>query len=117
VFEIPQLTIQQAEGRYVALYGDAEIPLPTPEDLRREAAEFCRKNGEMEAADALTLCDLSYDVADGGGIEQLIEVVIAASDAIYDTFQDHGHPVTQGVMGALIMVCPDLGSDRVVRKP
>lgn len=117
MFEIPQLTIRQAEGRYAALYGDAEIPLPTPENLREEAAEFCRENGESEAAEALTHCDLSYAVADGGGIEQLIEVVIAAPDAVFDTLQDHGHPVTQGIMGALVMVCPDLGSDRVVRKP
>jgi hypothetical protein len=116
MFEIPELRIEQIEGRYVALYGDAEIPLPTPARLKEDAVDLCQSAGDKEAADALGRCDLSYAVAQGEGIEQLIEVVIAAPDDVFEALQDHGNPITQGIMGALMEVCPDLGSDRVVRK-
>jgi hypothetical protein len=43
-------------------------------------------------------------------------VVIAAPGNVFEALQDHGNPITQGIMGALMEVCPDLGSDRVVRK-
>ena len=100
----------------VASYGDAEIPLPTPERLKEEAVAVCRTAGDDEAAEALAACDLSYAVAQGEGIEQFIEVVIAAPDDVFEALQDHGNPITPGIMGALLEVCPNLGSDRVVRK-
>ena len=116
MFEVPELRIQQIEGRYVAFYGDAEIPLPTPERLKEEAVDVCRSAGDDEAAEALGACDLSYAVAQGEGIEQLIEVVIAAPDHVFEALQAHGNPLTPGVLGALLEVCPNFGSDRVVRK-
>jgi predicted RNase H-like HicB family nuclease len=116
MFEVPELRIQHIKGRYVAVYGGVEIPLPTPERLKEDAVDVCRSAGDDEAAEALRVCDLSYAVAQGQGIEQLIEVVIAAPEGVFEALQDHGSPITQGIMGALIEVCPDLGSDRVVRK-
>jgi hypothetical protein len=113
-YEVPELRIQQIAGRYVAVCGDAQIPLPNPDRLKVESIEVCVSQGDEEAAEALRLCDLSYDVAEGEGIEQLIEVVIAAPREVFEALQDHGSPITQGIMGALIDVCPDLGSDRVV---
>jgi hypothetical protein len=116
MFEVAELRIQQVEGRYVAVYGDAEIPLPSPGRLKEEAIDACRSAGDGEAAEALAACDLSYAAAQGEGNEQLIEVVIAAPEGVFESLQDHGSPITQGVMGALLEVCPDLGSDRIVRK-
>jgi hypothetical protein len=117
VFEVPELRIQQVEGRYVAVLGDAEIPLPSPGRLKQEAVDVCRSAADDEAAEALAACDLSYAVAQGEGIEQLIEVVIAAPDGVFELLHDHRSPVAPGIMGALLEVCPNLGSDRVVRKP
>jgi hypothetical protein len=117
MLEVPELRIQQVEGRYVAVYGDAEIPLPAPERLKEDAIAVCQGAGDDEAAEALRACDLSYDVAQGKGIEQLIEVVIAAPASVFEALQDHGSPITPAVMGALLEVCPNLGSDRIVRKP
>ena len=39
--------------------------------------------GEGEAAEALGACALSYAVAQGAGIEQLIEVVTAAPAGVF----------------------------------
>jgi hypothetical protein len=117
MFEVPELRIQHVEGRYVAMYGDAEILLPSPERLREDAIDACRSAGDDEAAEALTSCDLSYAVAQGDGIKQLIEVVIAAPEGVFESLQDHGSPITAGVIGALLEVCPSLGSERIVRKP
>jgi hypothetical protein len=117
VFEVPELRIQQVEGRYVAVLGDAEIPLPAPDRLKEDAIDVCKSAGDDEAAEALAACDLSYAVAYGEGIEQLIEVVIAAPDGVFESLHDQGSPLTREVLGALLDVCPDLGSDRVVRKP
>jgi hypothetical protein len=114
--EVPELRIEQTEREYVAVLGEARIPLPTPARLKAEALEVCRSAGDDEAAEALAACDLSYAVAQGDGIEQLIEVVIAAPEGVFEALQDHGSPITPAVMGALLEVCPDLGSDRVVRK-
>jgi hypothetical protein len=116
MFEVPELRVQQIDGRYVAVYGDAEIPLPTPAGLKEQAVDVCRSEGDDQAAEALGACDLSYAVAQGGGIEQLIEVVIAAPEGVFEALQDLGSPITQGIMGALMEVCPDLGSSRVIRK-
>ncbi len=116
MFEIPELRILQVGGRYVAAYGDAEIPLPTPERLKEQAAAACRSAGDGEAAEALGACDLSYAVAQGQGIEQLIEVVIAAPAPVFEALQAPHSLVYREIMGALMEVCPDLGSDRVVLK-
>lgn len=116
MFEIPELRIQQAGGRFVAVFGDAEIPLPTPERLREDAMDVCRAEGNDEAAEALRVCDLSYAVAQGPGIEQLIEVVVAAPAGVFEALQEDRSPLARDIMGALLTVCPDLGSDRVVRK-
>ncbi len=69
MFEIPELRIQEVEGRFVATLGNAEIPLPAPERLREEAADVCRSEGNEEAAEALRACDLSYAVGQGQGLE------------------------------------------------
>jgi predicted RNase H-like HicB family nuclease len=116
IFEVPELLIRQVEGRYVAVCGNAEIPLPIPEQLRERAVGVCRSWGDEEAAEALRACDLSYAVAQGQGIEQLIEVVIAAPEGVFEALQEHRSPLIPGIMGALLEVCPDLGSDRVVLK-
>ncbi len=88
MFEIPELRIQEIEGRFVATLGGAEIPLPAPERLREEAADVCRSEGDEEAAEALRACDLSYAVAQGQGIEQLIEVVVAAPAGVFEALQE-----------------------------
>jgi hypothetical protein len=116
MFEIPELRIQEVEGRFVAILGDAEIPLPTPERLKEDAADLCRSERDEEAAEALRACDLSYAVAQGQGIEQLIEVVIAAPAGVFEALQEEHSPLYREIMGALVTICPDLGSDRVVRK-
>jgi hypothetical protein len=116
MFEVPELRIQRVEGRYVAVLGNAEIPLPTPEHLKEEAVGICRSAGDDEAAEALRVCDLSYAVAWGPGIEQLIEVVIAAPAGVFEALQEARSPLLRGVMGGLMEACPDLGSDRVVLK-
>src|SRR5262249_58925763 len=100
---------------YAAVLGEARIPLPTPARLKAEALEVCRSAGDDEAAEALGACDLSYAVAQGDGIEQLIEVVIAAPDGVFEALQDHGSPITPAVMGALLGAWPDLGRWRAVR--
>src|SRR5947209_3940400 len=91
MFEIPELRIEQIEGRYVAVCGNAQIPLPTPAQLKEDAVDVCRSTGDEEAAEALGRCELSYAVAYGEGIEQLIEVVIAAPDDVFEALQDHGN--------------------------
>jgi hypothetical protein len=116
MFQIPELRIQQVEGRFFAAIGDAEIPLPTPERLKEDAVDVCRSEGNEEAADALRVCDLSYAVAQGPGIEQLIEVVVAAPAGVFEALQEDRSPLTRDIMGALLTVCPDLGSDRIVWK-
>ena len=116
MFEIPELRIQQIEGRFVAIFGDAEIPLPTPERLKDDAVDVCRSEGNEQAAEALRVCELSYAVAQGPGIEQLIEIVVAAPAGVFEALQEDRSPLARDIMGALLTVCPDLGSDRVVRK-
>jgi hypothetical protein len=112
---IPELRIKQGSDRCFALFGKVEIPLPTTERLKTQAIDVCRLTGDSEAALALSACDLSYDVAEGEG-EQVIEVVIAAPDDVFAMLHDHSSPVTQAIMGALLEVCPDLASERLVRK-
>jgi hypothetical protein len=114
MFEVPELRIQQVEGRYAAVCGTAEIPLPTPEHLKREAIAVCQAAGDDAAAEALRDCDLSYAIALGQGIEQLIEVVVAAPAGVFEALEEPGNPLAREVMGALLEACPDLGSDRVV---
>ena len=77
-YEVPELRIQQIAGQYIAVLGEAQFPLPTPDRLKEESIEVCESQGDDEAAEALRLCDLSYDVAHGGGFDQCLEVVIAA---------------------------------------
>ncbi|HZZ81893.1 MAG TPA: hypothetical protein VFE62_25560 [Gemmataceae bacterium] len=115
--EIPELRIEVIDGQFVAVLDDAKVPLPAPTNLKQDAIEICRSTGEEEAAEALATCTLSYAVALGEGIEQMIEIVIAAPDGVFATLQDDGNPVTSAVMGALIEVCPDFESSRVVRLP
>jgi hypothetical protein len=114
--EIPDLRIQQIEGRYIAVYGKAEIPLPAPQRLKEEAVDACRSQGDDEAAVALDACDLSYAVAQGEGVEQLIEVVVAAPAGVFETLQEPRGLLLRGIMGGLMEACPDLGSERVVLK-
>lgn len=116
MFEIPELRIQQVEGRFFAAFGDDAIPLPTPERLKEEAVDVCRSEGNEEAAEALRICALSYAVAQGPGIEQLIEVVVAAPAGVFEALQEERSPLARDIMGALLTICPDLGSDRIVRK-
>jgi hypothetical protein len=116
MFEVLELRIQQVEGRCVAVLGNAESPLPTTERLKEAAVGICRAAGDDEAAEALCSCELSYAVAQGQGIEQLIEVVIAAPLGVFEALQEPGNSLAREVMGALLEACPDLGSDRVVLK-
>src|SRR2546423_919903 len=106
MFEVPELRIQQVEGRHVAVLGNAEIPLPTPDRLKEEAVGICRSAGDDEAAEALRGCELSYAVAQGQGIEQLIEVVVAAPAGVFEALQEPGNPLAREVMGALLRLAP-----------
>jgi hypothetical protein len=60
---------------------------------------------------------LSYAVVHEKVLEQLIEVVIAAPEGIFEALDDNSNPLTSAVMGALLEVCPDLASSRIVRLP
>jgi hypothetical protein len=117
---IPRLTIQRTDSGYVAKVGFAQIKLPSPEDLKARAIEWLLEAvhpPDKEAASVLRVCELSYDVAKGKeAIEELIEVVIAAPFRAHKVLQDHRSPVTGNTMSALMEICPDLGSDRLVRK-
>jgi hypothetical protein len=117
MLEVPDLRIQQTESGYAAIYGQAEIPLPDPRRLKQVAMDALRADGEDEAADTLRDCDLAYAVARGkDDIEQLIEIVIAAPGDAFAILNDCGHPLTGTVIMALVDVCPDLGSSRIILK-
>jgi ankyrin repeat protein len=115
---IPERSLQATDSGYIVDCGFAQIELPQPERLKAKAIEWLVEAfnpPQDEAANLLRLCDLSYDIKNRG-FEQLIEVVIAAPTDAYEVLQDQKSPITSNIMGALTEVCPDLGSDRLIRK-
>ena len=100
---------------------DCTTELPAPERFRSKAVErltSSRDPVDLEAAEMLGRCDLSYDVAvdDDGDEADRVGVVIAAPPDVAAILEDHSHLLTVTIMEALCEACPDLGGDRVVRK-
>ena len=95
--------------------------LPAPERFRSQAVERLTSSldpVDLEAAEMLGRCDLSYEVAvdDDGDEADRVGVIIAAPADVAAILEDHSHLLTATIMGALCEACPDLGGDRVVRK-
>jgi hypothetical protein len=115
-----QMMIRRKGTKFVAVTAAGEIELPEPEMLKESAIDWLLQANHPPdelAASLLRRCDLSYDVATGKYVtEPLIEVVIAAPQKTHAVLRDEAAPVTQNILTALIEVCPDLGSHRLLRK-
>ncbi len=100
---------------------DYTTELPAPERFRLKAVErltSSRDPVDLEAAEMLGRCDLSYEVAvdDVGDEADRVGVVIAAPADVAAILEDHSHLLTATIMEALCEAFPELGGDRVVRK-
>ena len=114
------MEIRRTDSGYVAVTGICEVELPEPDQLKQAAIDRLLEGlrpADQRAANLLLGCDLSYDVAKGKDVtEPLIEIVIAAPLEAYEILQDEENPLTQNVLAALLEACPEIGSDRIVRK-
>jgi hypothetical protein len=114
-----RMVIRRKGSGYVATTGFGDVELPAPERLRQAAVDWLLEATHPPAEEAASLlgrCKLAYRVADGKDVtERLIEVVIAAHEQAYETLRDATSSLTQGILAALMEVCPDLGSHRLVR--
>jgi len=114
-----RMVIRRKGSGYVAARGFGEVELPAPERLRQAAVDWLLEANHPPAEQSALLlgsCELSYGVARGKDVtEPLIEVVIAAGEQVHGTLSDETSPLTQSILAALIEVCPDLGSHRLVR--
>jgi hypothetical protein len=115
-----RMVIRRKGSGYVAATGFGEVELPAPDRLRQAAVEWLLEAEHPpaeQAASVLRGCDLSYGVASGKDVtEPLIELVIAAPKAAREKLRDETNPLTQSILGALMEVCPDIGSHRLVPK-
>jgi Ankyrin repeats (3 copies) len=115
-----RMVIRRKGSGYVAATGFGEVELPAPDRLRQAAVDWLLgavHPPAEEAASLLARCELSYRAAGGKDVtEPIIEVEIAAPKQAHKTLRDEMSPLTQSILEALMEVCPDLGSHRLVRK-
>jgi len=114
-----RMVIRRKGSGYVATTGFGDVELPAPDRLRQAAVDWLLEATHPPAEEAASLlgsCGLSYSVAGGKDVtEPLIEVVIAAPEQAYETLRDATSSLTQGILAAMMEVCPNLGSHRLVR--
>jgi hypothetical protein len=112
--------IERRATGYVAVTAGLEVELPDPNRLKLTAVESLLEAidpPDEKAASVLHRCELNYDIAKGkDDIDQLIELVIAAPPEAYEILREEGNRTRDIIFGALLEACPDIGSDRVIRR-
>lgn len=106
-------------GFLVQVEGGGAFPLPAVDVLKEEAIQAALDftGEESEVVRVLRDCDFDYEIAPGkDSIEELVGVVVTASPEYAAALRDPENPLLPEVMGALLEVCPDLGSERIVAR-
>jgi len=100
--------------------GFSTYTIPLPEQLKADTVNALLHEliePATEEAALLEACDLRYQAADDwDGPGEVVEVVLSAPPPVYERLRDN--KLYGNIMSVMTtMVCEDIGSDRLERKP